>query len=471
MGYYDTINVLARPGADRVQLQGAIARVLPPGAEVVSGQTLINEDVGAINNDLSFISTTLLAFAFISLFVGGFTIFNTFSITVGQRARQLALLRIMGASRRQVFASVLGEAALVGLGASVVGLALGVLAAVGLEALLKAFGVTLPAAPLVFQLRTVVVSLALGVGVTVASAVGPARRAVRIPPVAALMDQGEGQREPLRRRVILGSAVAVAGIAALMAGLSTPAISLVGLGALGVFIAAAMLAPVVARPISSALGRPLAALLGTPGKLGRENSMRSPRRTAQTSAALMVGLALVSAMAVFGASSSRSATTSIDHTITADYIIGGSGGGGISTSVAPAVEGVPGVAVVSTVYRGQFEFEGSLSTVSAISPAHLAATVIFHVIAGKGSPALAAGQLLIDATTAAANHLRVGSVVAVNFAQTGPGKMRVGGIFKANSLLGGFVVGDAYFLSHFNHPLPVGVLIRTGLALPTSVRP
>ena len=146
-GSYDTINVLARPGVDNVRLQAAIARLLPPGVEVVSGQTVASQLSTAVDNALSFISTALLIFAAIALFVGGFTIFNTLSITVGQRTRELALLRLVGAGRRQVFGSVLGEAALTGLIASLVGLGLGVVAALGLKALLKAFGITLPAAP------------------------------------------------------------------------------------------------------------------------------------------------------------------------------------------------------------------------------------------------------------------------------------------------------------------------------------
>ena len=461
VGHYDSIDILAKPGADNIRLQQAIAKVLPPGVEVLSGQTVANEETSLINNDLSFISTALLAFAFIALFVGAFTIFNTFSITVGQRARELALLRIVGASRRQVFTSVLGEAALVGLAASVVGLGLGVLAAVGLEALLKAFGISLPSEPLVFEARTVVVCLVVGVGVTVVSALSPARRAVRIAPVVALVGQREGQGVSMRRRVTVGGVVAVAGVAALGAGLGIPSIALVGLGALGVFVAAAMLAPVVARPMASALGRPLARILGVAGKLGRQNSMRSPRRTAQTSAALMVGLALVSTMAVFGASASRSATASVDDAISADYLISGSGGGGMSTSVAPTVARVHGVAVVSTAYSGQFEFKGSLSSLEAITPAHVADTVIFHVTAGAAAPALATGELLIDTKTASSHHLRVGSRVPVDFAETGRLTMRVGAIFKPNALLGSFVVGDAFFLSHFQAPLPAAVLVST----------
>ena len=190
VGQLDDINVVAAPGASKAAVQQAIARELPPGVQVVTGQTVVSEETNAVDQALSFFDSALLVFAFISLFVGAFTIFNTFSIIVGQRTRELALLRIVGASRRQVFRSVLAEAAAVGLVSSVIGLGLGVLAAVGLEALLRAFGVALPVGSLVFEARTVVVGLAVGVGVTVVSAIGPARRAVRIPPVAALDDRG-----------------------------------------------------------------------------------------------------------------------------------------------------------------------------------------------------------------------------------------------------------------------------------------
>jgi putative ABC transport system permease protein len=463
-GHYDAIEVLARPGTDKAALQRSIARVLPPGVEVVTGQTVANEQSTSINQALSFFSTGLLVFAFISLFVGGFTIFNTFSILVGQRTRELALLRIVGASRRQVFRSVLVEATLLGLVASLIGLGLGVLSAIGLEALLKGFGITLPSGPLVFEVRTVIVALVVGVGVTVVSAVSPARRAVRIPPVAALVDHQDERTESSRRRIVVGSILAVVGVVVLVVGLEKPAIQLVGLGAVAGFIGIGMLAPVVARPMSSVLGRPLAAILGISGKLGRENSMRSPRRTAQTSSALMVGLALVSTIAVFGASLSRSATSSVDEAISADYIITGSGNGGFSSSVSTEAARIPGVASVSTVYSGQFELRNSLESMTAISTDHLSDTVILRMTSGTGAPALAAGQLLIDTTTATSKHLVVGSVVPVKFAQTGTSTMRIGGIYKPNSLLGSYVVGDSFFLSHFNAPLPVAVLIRTGNA-------
>jgi putative ABC transport system permease protein len=461
-GYYDTVNVLARPGTDRAQLQRSIAKILPPGVEVVTGQTVASEQSSLINSNLSFLSTSLLVFALIALFVGGFTIFNTFSITVSQRTRELALLRVVGASRGQVFRSVLGEAALTGLAASLAGLGLGVLAAIGLEALLKGFGVTLPSGPLVFEARTVVVAIAVGVGVTAVSAIGPARRAVRIPAVAALADQREEPGQASRRRVIAGSILASIGVAALLAGLNMPAIQLVGIGALAVFIGIGMLAPIAARPMARALGRPLAGLLGTAGRLGRENSMRSPRRTAQTAAALTVGLALVSSIAVYGASASTSASSAINDAISADYIITSAGSAGLSNSVAPALSRLPGVTAVSTVYSGQFDFQRSSATLKAISPANLPQTLSLTMTSGSGSAALAAGQLLIDTTTANAKHLSVGSVMPVKFAQTGGSTMRIGGIFKPNALIGSYLAGAGFFLSHFNNPMPAAALVRTG---------
>jgi len=270
--------------------------------------------------------------------------------------------------------------------------------------------------------------------------------------------------ESSRRRIVIGTVIALVGIAALVVGLTEPAIQLVGVGAVAVFVGIGMLAPIVARPIASVLGRPLARLLGISGKLGRENSMRSPRRTAQTSSALMVGLALVATIAVFGASLSKSATSSADNAISADYIITNSGSGatGISSSVAGTAARVPGVTAVSTVYSGQFEFQHSVSGLTAISANHLPDTIILKMSSGTGAPSLAAGDLLIDTTTANSDHLSVGSKVPITFAQTGSSTVRIGGIYQPNSLLGSFVVSDDFFLAHFTDPLPVAVLLRTG---------
>jgi putative ABC transport system permease protein len=461
-GLFDFIDVIAKPGADKAAVQRSIARVLPSDAEVVTGQTVIDEEQTTVSQALSSLNTVLLIFALISLFVGAFTIFNTFSIIVGQRTRELALLRVVGASRGQLLRSVLGEAAIVGFVSSAVGVGLGVAAAIGLRALLGGFGTSLPSGSLTFEPRTAIVGLAVGTVVTVVSAVGPARNAVRIPPVAALTDRatdGAGS-SPTRRRLLSGTALAILGVLLLGLGLSKPVVALVGVGAVCIFVGVAMLAPAVARPLSGLLGRPLAALLGTPGRLGRENSMRSPSRTAQTASALMVGLALVSAMAVFGASYSESATSSVDQAISADLLISVNGSGQLSDAVPTAAAAVPGVTATNTVYRDQFEFRSTITTLTGVTAQNLADTVILRMKSGSAA-ALAQGELLVDSTTATKDHLAVGDTAPIRFAYTGPTTIRIGGIYQSNALIGSYLVSAPYFLAHFRQESPAAVLVST----------
>ncbi len=463
VGHFDTINIVTTPGANKAAVQQGIARVLPKGVQVVTGQTVANEETASINQSLSFLSTALEVFALIALVVGAFTIYNTFSITVGQRTRELALLRVVGASRRQVLRSVLAEAGLVGLVSSLTGVGLGVLAAGALEALLRGFGVTLPSGPLVFEPRTLLVGLLVGVGVTVVSAIGPARRAVGIAPVTAITGDTGTAELPTRARLARGGGVFAFGALLLEIGLSVPVVPVVGIGALFIFGGTVMLAPALARPVASVLGRPLARLSGPPGRLGRANAMRSPRRTSQTAAALMVGLAVVGAMATFGASVSRSATASVDGAINADLLVTGksNGSGSFSPTLASAVARVPGVTSSLTVYGGQFEVRGSVATLKAVPVDGLAQTVALHLTSGSVSD-LANGELLIDSSTASSDHLHVGSRVPVRFALTGASTMRIGGIYQSNALVGSYLVGETFYLSHYRNPLPSAVLLKTG---------
>jgi putative ABC transport system permease protein len=212
--------------------------------------------------------------------------------------------------------------------------------------------------------------------------------------------------------------------------------------------------------LSSVIGRPLARLLGEPGKLGRENSMRSPRRTAQTASALMVGLALVAAISVFGASVSRSATSSADQAISADLIVTATGSSQLSNSVPATASAVPGVTATTTVYNGQFEFGNTLSQLTAVSTDHLADTVILRMTAGSPA-ALGQGELLIDSTTATSKHLSVGDTVPVRFAQTGSQVLRIGGIYEANALIGSYLVSSGFFLAHYRNPPLGALLLRT----------
>jgi putative ABC transport system permease protein len=460
LGRYATINVLTKPSADKVAVQREIQHVLPHGIEVVSGEAVANELDQTIHSDLSFLSTALLIFAAISLLVGSFTIFNTFSITVGQRTRELALLRVVGASRRQLFGSVLSEAALTGVVASLIGLGLGVVAALGLKALLGAFGLTLPSAPLVFKARTPIVALIVGIGVTTVSAIVPARRAIRIPPVAALVDLDNDRSEAMRpRRLIPGIIVGLLGLLLVVGGVKRAQVGSVGLGALLVFIATVILVPAIAAPLASALGRPLGRMLGMSGRLGRANSARNPRRTAQTAGALMIGIALVSTIAVLGSSLSASAKQEVQSAMAADYIV--TGGDSINASVATRIAGLPGTAAATAVFTGQFDVRGSIQNLGAVTTRGLAQTVKLNIVSGTGTAALASGELLVDTQTAKTQHVHVGSVLPVAFAETGATSMRVGGVFKYNPLVGSYLTGAGYFLKHFNRPPADAVLVST----------
>jgi putative ABC transport system permease protein len=460
-GHLDDINVLVKPGTDQATVQQAIEAAMPSGVQVVTGKTVANEQTDSVDQALGIFNTALLVFAFISLFVGAFTIFNTFSITVGQRTRELALLRIVGASRRQVFRSVLTEAALVGLVASIIGLGVGIGAAVGLEGLLRAFGISFPSASLVFRPRTAVIGLLVGVGVTIVAAISPARRAVRISPIEAISQHQAATEISSRRRLMIGGFLGLAGIVLLSVGLAGSKLPLVGIGAAAIFLAAAMLAPTFARPVSSVIGRPLSRWFGVSGRLGRENSMRSPKRTAQTASALMIGLALVSAITVFGASLSKSATSSVDQAISADLIITNASQAqpGISDAIEPLVAKVPGVTVTNTAYDGQVQVGDSLEDLTGVGTQTLAQTVILRMSSGSAA-ALSSGDLLIDTTTASSKHLHVGDTLAVKYAKTGVVDMTIGGIFKTNALLGSYVVSNGFFLSHFDQTLPIAVLAR-----------
>ncbi len=245
----------------------------------------------------------------------------------------------------------------------------------------------------------------------------------------------------------------------LAVGLTEPAIALVGVGAVCIFVGAAMLAPAVARPLSGLIGRPLARVLGEAGKLGRQNSMRSPRRTAQTASALMVGIALVSAISVFGASVSRSATASVKEAISADLLISTSSGN-LADLVPARAAAVPGVTTSATIYRDQFEFKGSLETLTSAPPHHLSDTIILRMQSGTEA-ALARGEILIDSTTARSDHLSVGDVAPVKFAATGPTTVHIGGVYAANALIGSYLVTNSYFLAHFVNEQPGAVLLRT----------
>jgi putative ABC transport system permease protein len=462
---YDAISVVADKGVSQAELASGISKVLPHGTEAVTGTTVVKETQNDMRKAMSFFGTFMLVFALVALVVGGFIIFNTFSIIVAQRTRENALLRALGAAKRQVLTSVLVEAFVVGLIASVIGVGLGVGVAIGLKGLLAAIGFAIPAGGVAFLWRTVVVSLLAGVGVTVVSAYSPARKAGKVPPVAAMRDvvsdsSGYGSKE----RVMVGIAVTCAGVGGLFAGLfahPSNALAVVGLGAMLVFFGVSILGRAASLPLSRFIGWPLPRARGVTGRLARENATRNPKRTAASASALMVGVGLVAFISIFAASTQASIDATIDRAFTGDYIIdsGARYAGGLDPSLTERLNGLPGVEAVTGVRMGTAKIEGSVQAVLGVNPS--TAFQLFDVkpLEGKSS-GLGVNSIAVYKEIAKDKHLHIGSLVPAVFKDTGPKQLRVAMVYGENQPAGNYVLGMAAYNANFSNGYDTQIFIK-----------
>jgi len=391
-GELDSILVSAREGVSQAELRHAIAPVLPRALDVESAQENDRFGLDGLKEGLGIVQKILVAFGLIALFVGGFVIFNTLAITVAQRSRDFALLRTIGASRRQVLGSVLLEAALTGLAASAIGIAVGLGLNEGLNAVLKAFDVDLPQSDTVLATRTVILALAFGVGITTVAGLVPAVRATRVEPVTALREGAVASRRQSRRVPIAGGVISALGIAGLVYGMFASDVSIGGrLGAIGVgtlilFIGVAMFSSRLVRPLASIVGRPAERLGRMAGRLARENAMRNPGRTAATAAALMIGIALVTFVAILGQGLRTSFSSSWDDQVSTDYVVTAKDGWTpIPSPTAHALAATPGVAAVTTVHEDQARAFGQVMTVDGIDPRTVESALHFQWKAGPDS--------------------------------------------------------------------------------------
>jgi putative ABC transport system permease protein len=433
-GKFTQISFVAAPGVSQQQLVANLQRALPPGTEAVTGAKIIQETKNNFQQILNIFSSFLLIFAVIALVVGGFIIMNTFAITVAQRTQENGLLRALGASRRQVLRSVLAEAVAVGAIAAVLGLAAGFAVATGLKALLGVFGFALPGGPLVLSARTVVVSLLLGLGVTVVAAISPARKAAKVPPVAAMQQATAGSTGyGSRQRVVVGLALLAAGLAVLFYGLfghPAKALAVVGVGILVVFFGVSVLGRTIALPLSRAIGAPLPCVKGVTGALARENTMRNPKRTAASASALMIGVGLVAFITILASSTTASNNATVDRTFTGDFVITGAGmgSGGVDPALPAKLAALPQVAAATGESFGDALVLGQVTGVAAVDPG--TAGQIFNVGPVQGSiSALGADSIAVSADTATKHHLKIGDPVPALFRDTGPQTLRVALIY------------------------------------------
>jgi putative ABC transport system permease protein len=471
-GQLDVIRIASKAGVPTSKLVSEIKPLLPPTATVRDTQAQVKEDKKQFDF-VSFFQYILLAFAGIALFVGAFVIANTLSITIAQRMREFATLRTLGASRRQVLWSVVVEALVIGLLGSVIGLFLGLGLAKLLNKLFVVFGIDLPQGQTVFATRTVIVALVVGTIVTLVASIRPARRATRVPPIAAVR---EGSVLPVSRfakwgpvtaLAILAAAIALVALGTLGSGIATgPRLLLLGVGVLLLFFGVSMNAARVVRPLAGVLGAPARAIGGAPGILARDNATRNPARTASTASALMIGLALVTFVAIFGQGVFKSFEDAVNDLFIADYAITATNTfSPIDVAAGKSLVGKPGVSDVTPIRAGSAHFLGSDHNLTAVQPNIGTGVRIDWTAGGDSVPArLGKNGFFTDDDYAKSHHLHLGSPVNLEFPSGKRVNLKLDGIYKIPS--GGSPFGEAtisttLFDKYIPRPQDEMVLVNT----------
>jgi putative ABC transport system permease protein len=425
-------------GVSPERLRDEVIAAVGPGYAVLTGKEAQDRSAEQFAQALGFINTFLLVFAFIALFVGLFIILNTFSMLVARRTRELALLRAIGASKAQITWSVVGEALILGVVGGALGVALGIGVAAGLRGLLAAIGIDLPAGDLVIEPRTVIVGLVAGVIATLIGAYFPARRASRVPPVAAMRDDVALPARGLRVRAVLGTLFVVLGGGLLgwtVSNVDVPErLSLAGLGAATLLVGVIVLAPVFSRAVVGVVGAPVAQS-GTVGRLAVRNAQRDRRRTAATATAILIGLTLVTTIGVLGSSATKSIDSIIDDVISADIIVTPTSFVPFSTEVGNEIAAIPGVQTVSRVRQAPAIINGDQTVVTGVDPT----TIDEAITLGGGVAGLRTGEVVVDAETAATKGLSVGETLDVNWG-TSQQELHLTGLYEGSGAFAGFVV-------------------------------
>ena len=435
-GRFDTI-VVAKDGsvsADELalRLRSALAS---DDVEVLTGEADTAAKQNDLRENLKFFNTFLLSFAYIALFVGVFIIYNTFSIIVAQRTRDLALLRAIGASRSQVVRSVLIEAVAVAAVSVASGLVAGVGMSFALRALIAQVGLSIPEGPIVITSTTIVTSIVVGAVVTLVSALAPAVRAGRVAPIAALRDVNVDRSHRSVKRAVSGIAVVAVGALLSVAGVrgSGPsALARLGLGAATTLVGIFVLGPVIARPIMRVLGLPARAVSGAVGHLAVENSRRNPKRTAATAAALMIGVGLVGFITIIASSATVAVERQVDQSFRADYVIesGQWGEGGLSPDLADKLRTIPQVTAVAPVRVAPVLVDGDNAHVAGVEASSFDAVYDLEPVTGHVTD-LGAGRVAVESGTAAERGLELGDRVTMTFARTGEIGLTVAMIFDS----------------------------------------
>jgi putative ABC transport system permease protein len=463
-GTYDEIDVKAAAGTSQTALKAALDKALPAKlVETTTGEQLADDQAELISSQTSGLRQGLLVFAGIALFVGTFIIANTFTMLVAQRTKELALLRAVGASRRQVTRSVLIEAFVVGTIAGATGLLAGIGIGVGLRSLMGTLGATVPDGPLVISPGTVASALVVGVVITMLAAWLPGRRAAKIPPVAAMSSvHAQATTKSLVLRNTLGALFSAAGVAVILAATTmngSDGQAPMGLGAVLLIIGVFILTPLLSRPLIAATA-PVLRVFGVSGKLARQNSVRNPRRTAATASALMIGLTLITGMTVMAGSLQKSIDKMASSAIRADYVVVMANQ---ATTLSPDVEkkltATDGVTAISPLRNAPARIDGQTEYLTGVTGSTIGEMTDLKV--DDGAFEVGGTQVVVDADTATSHGWKAGSAFTVTYEDGKKQQLTVAGVYEGNEMIQGIILDNTALAPHQDEPTDMQVMVKT----------
>lgn len=462
-GFIDAILVSGDGSVSDEKLSKAIQDALPTTSktETLTGAEITLETQDQIGSALDFFGILLSTFSFIALGVGCFVIYNVFSISAAQRQRENALLRAIGASRKQITRAMLIEATVVGLLGSVIGLVAGIGLSAGLSALLRAVNIDIPSGGLVLSQNTVTSTIIIGLIVTVLSAILPARRAGKVPPLAAMRATALEIAEPGRKRLYTGLISIALGLAIIVAVVMGASNNYLGIGILFVFIGTIVLGPIIARPVAMFLGRPAARFRGVTGVMARQNSARNPKRTSRTASPVLIGVALVTAVTALAASIKGQ----IDDVFTAqfkgDYAIStdARGFGGLSPSLAVDLNKMPQVEKATGFGFLTVKIEDNGQYLTTITPKTIEGLWDIGLINATYSD-LTTSDIFVSESTAKKKNIALGSVLQTTFGDGSTRPLKVAGFF-VNDEIGNYIANSALVDGSAIIMFDIGVYIKT----------
>ncbi|MEU9365949.1 FtsX-like permease family protein [Streptomyces avermitilis] len=462
-GEYDEIDVKAASGTSQIALRNALDEVVPKDvASTTTGKQLADDQATQIASAMSGMKTGLLVFAGIALFVGTFIIANTFTMLVAQRTKELALLRAVGASRRQVTRSVLIEAFVVGAVAAVTGLAAGIGIGAGMRSLMGTLGATVPDGPLVVSPGTVATALLVGILITMLAAWLPGRRAAKIPPVAAMSSvHAKATTKSLVLRNTLGALFSAAGVAVVLYATTldgSDGQAPMGLGAVLLIIGVFILTPLLSRPLIGAAA-PVLRVFGVSGKLARQNSVRNPRRTAATASALMIGLTLITGMTVMAGSLQTSIDKMASSAIKADYVVSMANGNSLSTDVDEKLSTTKGVTATSPLRNAPSRIDGETEYLTGVNGRSI--NDLTDLTVQDGAFKVGGTRVVVDDETAASHHWTAGSRFTASFEDGKKQRLTVTGVYQSTEMMRGIMLDNATLTPHLTDPSDMQVMVKT----------